>query len=218
MPFLIQPDNVNSCGAFAIAYYQWLRWEGRTPQMGPLNDDGTLVATIYGQIQFGNLPGPLAAFNDNSNPVLMMEYLQNTAAPGAQLGQALHNQPVFYRDGNNAPVAGIYNAINTPNAFGPVIGNLIQNQQLFQNALPALANGQYAIVIFTVHDGVGQHMDPDPDGMHYILFRRANGQTSYYNSWNGEATPVNVNTNAIGDIAWQGLATLRSTNCGILLP
>lgn len=97
MSFVHQESGDLNCGAYALAYWNWVRQDQLTKDQ---DEDANEVNTIYNIIQFGedigklNEKSPLKLPREYSNPVKMMQWMKQTQPDndiGFQLGTGTSN-------------------------------------------------------------------------------------------------------------------------------
>jgi len=198
------------CGAFSIAYYQWLK-AGKTYSSNEAADYA-VVDAIYYQIKFGNLYNAVAVtgmgthnMSGASSPLNMLHYIVN---------QSLNTGAEFFIDDSNPAMNDIYNAIRTND--GELLASY--SSKLKTGGIPTLRIGQYAIVVFLISMPNGAPVD-----LHWVLFYRNSNGYEFYDPFFGTALsatesqmkgsePILVTYPGFGD------RILTSMNSCLLLP
>lgn len=162
MAFITQTDlDGNSCGAFTIAYWKWLK-NGRNPNNRTLapTEDKNEIKKIYELIKFYS-NAPAMALEDNCNPINMM----------CLLDSLINIKTTFYYKSQSV-VEILYQLIryqaqkkaknNQQNQYSILLQ--LENSQIQKGmSLPLPTSGRYAIVICSVLCGAIY------GGLHYIL-------------------------------------------------
>lgn len=138
MSFVKQSAGDNKCGAFSIAYWEWIHFNGRDPKNGAyMPGDMEIVDKIYDKIQFiknlagvpAGLPNYFAFFSD---PRLMIDYIRE---------KTQYKETIMI---NSDP--------NLQAAYGADFAGYCN----YLNQLPDLAPGKYAILILS-NNNLPQH-------------------------------------------------------------
>ena len=164
------------CGAFSMAFYKWLNYEGKT-YSSDQTADYSIVDNIYTQITFGSAYSNIGEYNLSAtgNPLKMLDYactvLGNTSAE-------------FYRDNTIPEMEGIHTAITFLDS-DLFAGYAAKDKT---GGIPALGTGQYAIVVFSV-----ALVNDTFEALHWILFHKTASGYELYDPYLGKAIPANEN-------------------------
>lgn len=126
MAFVNQYGKVgdNKCGAYSIAYWEWIHFNDRRPNMGDKDGDDNYVDKIYNDIRFGDR-NKIGMYKDFSDPKKMIKYIRE--------------KTYFTR------TVLINSNANLQKNYGEYFGALCTETK----SLPDLNPGEYAILILS---------------------------------------------------------------------
>ncbi len=191
---LVIQGNIPNCGAYATAYYKWLK-EGKT-KSDDTAADRAYVDKLYDEIILGEQYGD---WGPASNPAKIMKFCKENVDDGTW--------GVGYLNTDDKMIKSIWEAMQAFDA--PLLAEIPADH--IKNRRPTaadLSNGKYAIVVCTTHT----------ESLHYVLFHNTGSELVVYDPHVGKAQKSNADEFEGRKTFRPRGFVLRSTGIAIVLP